>query len=77
LAECLVGRRIIAEHNTVDGYCCPRCHGDKIIYDEGPDGRQVMVSEGIVEYPCATLRALAIPYGEHPDMRLEWWSVIA
>lgn len=25
-------------------------------------------------YPCLTLRALALPYADHPDFRVEWRS---
>lgn len=25
-------------------------------------------------YPCLTLRALALPYGDHPEFRAEWRS---
>jgi len=27
---------------------------------------------GITDGPCATLRALALPYADHPDYRQEW-----
>lgn len=61
LAECDAKRRIIEWHkigaNDEDG-SCHRWYGD------GNDTESDMT--------CQTLRALALPYADHPDYREEW-----
>lgn len=70
-AECEAKRRIVEEHQPVDysglgmtspGACCI-CGADLGMGDwEWVEG----------SFPCATLRALALPYADHPDYRQEW-----
>lgn len=62
LAECEAKRRIVMAHSTDDGFgevMDPSCSGT---YDPG------------YEYPedCATLRALAAVYADHPDYNEAW-----
>lgn len=56
LAECEAKRRIIAEHPR-DYSECGHCPGS---YGNNE------------EYPCTTLRATALPYGDHPDYDEAW-----
>lgn len=56
LAECAAKRAIIALHEAA-GVDCRTC---------GTAG------EHGVDYPCETLRALALPDADHPDYREEW-----
>jgi hypothetical protein len=60
-AECEAKRRIVDEHEVVDGRCCVCLYG---IHD----------TEGLIwaRHPCLTLRALALPYADHPEYREEW-----
>lgn len=73
LAECEAKRRIVAVHERVDR--------------RGADGSPVTADdvcsqcaefdfypwEGVAdEWPCPTLRALTLPYADHPDYRDEW-----
>ena len=64
LAECEAKRSIVAEH-TRPGWTvtCPRCLGDQPELASGTAWRAA---------PCPTLRALALPYADHPDYREEW-----
>ena len=71
LAECEAKRRIIALHQPSGGpnyrgtECCARCTaGGEYPADDGYTDEQ--------NWPCPTLRALALPYAEHPDYREEW-----
>jgi hypothetical protein len=73
--ECEAKRRIMRIHRTlsdaqpnlpltypVAGFQCVTCgHGDEWQAQEYP-----------IDYPCATLLALALPYADHPDYRAEW-----
>lgn len=56
LAECEAKRRIVEAHPSRFGGC-ETCHEL-----DGPDAYA----------PCATLRALAAVYAQHPDYRSEW-----
>jgi len=67
LAECEAKRRIVDLHATAAVWQleCPTCavgafedHGTAEV-DREP-------------HPCGTLRALALPYADHPDYRPEW-----
>ena len=67
LAEVQVKRRIIALHKSrgVEGgppyeWTCAFC-------DHAP-----VPWERYIEWPCVTLRLLALPYAEHPDYQAEW-----
>ena len=71
LAECASKRAILELHyaaatyqrkngrklKTPTGWYCDECQ-----WDEGPAG----------EYPCTTLRLLALPYIDHPDFDEAW-----
>lgn len=60
LAECKAKRAIIADHPQ-DPYHtadCNRCE-DRVF-------------DSPLEWPCPTLRLLAVPYADHPDYREEW-----
>lgn len=66
LAECEAQRRIVAEHSRFhhDGRdWCRVC--------VAPQGFPVAGDPG-TPYPCATLRALTLPYADHSDYRPEW-----
>ena len=56
LAECEAKRRVVGLHS-----------GDEDPSDCPPWGRSPSGLE-----PCSTLRALALPYADHPDYREEW-----
>jgi hypothetical protein len=68
LAECESKRRIVRVHGPRDGECdvCNRGW-----WDEDDDGTERYASMPEA-YPCLTLRALALPYADHPDYRDEW-----
>ncbi|MCW2950823.1 MAG: hypothetical protein JWN41_1836 [Thermoleophilia bacterium] len=59
LAECEAKRQIVDEHADYGSYgkTCQTCSESDI--DNKP-------------WPCPTLRALALPYADHPDCRDEW-----
>ena len=64
-AECEAKRRIVALHgfaswDTPGGErrACTSCG----YYEDEP----------VVDWPCPTIRALALPYADHPDYREEW-----
>ena len=65
LAECDAKRRIVALHETVHNiptnttFCvvCGIDQAAKVIFGQ---------------FPCQTLRLLALPYADHPDYRDEW-----
>jgi hypothetical protein len=67
LAECEAKRLIVAEHSGDDAEeaaLCETCNdlSNPYLFDFGR----------LKPYPCPTLRALALPYAEHPDLREEW-----
>jgi len=59
LAECAAKRAIVALHQSFEarGYECLTCG---------------TVGEYGVDWPCDTLRALALPYADHADYLEEW-----
>lgn len=63
MAECDVKRRIVDIHQGAGGYSnltaasCLMC-GWVGEYDE--------------DWPCETIKALALPYADHPDYQQEW-----
>jgi len=66
LAECEAKRRIVRAHSRYDVpqeltagtiWACETC-GD---VDDSP-----------TEWPCQTIRYIAVPYADHPDYRGEW-----
>lgn len=67
-AECEAKRQIVGEHPLHDAglpnvpamWCCATCGSD--------DGAGGLVGE----WPCPTLRALALPYDDHADYLREW-----
>lgn len=67
LARCAADRLIVEEHHEVVEIpdrppyrICPTCS-----YDAGGTGTAV-------DYPCVTLRLLALPHATHPAYRSEW-----
>lgn len=69
LREVEAKRRLVALHAPVT---LRRRVGDQMgdvvacEYDTDPDGM------GWIDYPCETLRLLALPYADHPEYRAEW-----
>ncbi len=62
LVECEAKRRVVAEHPIDTDVINPGCR----VCDSTPE-------DGVWgDGPCATLRALALPYADHPDYREEW-----
>jgi hypothetical protein len=63
VAECEAKRRIVAIHRPETYLDLPTqfC----VVCRAGP-------FERTVDFPCATLRALALPYADHPDYCREW-----
>lgn len=58
LRECKAKRRIVGMHEN-DGGSCGTCTDSDYL--------------GLVDdWPCDTLKALALPYADHPDYREEW-----
>lgn len=64
LYECTAKRMIVAVHSI-----SPVAPAK----DDAAQQRERCVHDG-TSYPCLTLRALALPYADHPDFRLEWRS---
>lgn len=60
LAECEAKRRIVDLHAPIEGAVWPTCSCCG------------MYGEADVDWPCATLRALALPYADHDDYREEF-----
>jgi hypothetical protein len=67
LAEVDAKRRIIAEHAAVHGISNtgPICSACGEVGNLGSE-------EAVVEWPCRTLRLLALPYAGHPDYDQDW-----
>jgi hypothetical protein len=68
LAECDAKRRLINIHATTNYHGGPDACDMCTEWDDYP----YKVQEGIDKFPCDTLRALALPYADHPDYRQEW-----
>jgi hypothetical protein len=64
LYECTAKRMIVAVHSI--GPATPSTGGTASSVARCAHDR--------TRYPCLTLRALALPYADHPDYRLEWRS---
>jgi cytochrome c5 len=81
LAECEAKRRIVAIHKQVkftdvslgivDEDVCQVCHWvlDSPSEEDHDDWTYPNVQQ---DYPCATLKALALPYADHPDYQEDW-----
>lgn len=75
LAECDAKRRIVEEHPKSDAVERTRwaysmdADGFERYYDPCETCGWDRVPE---EWPCPTLRLLAVPYTDHPDYRDEW-----
>ena len=74
LAECEAKRRIAGLHFVGDAedwdpehWACRLCQ-----WDEDCDSPKHEHQHGSGRFPCETLRALALPYADHPDYRGEW-----
>ena len=70
LAECEAKRRIVELHSIREASpSCSQCGG----YTATTDGQRGIVHHGYaIPWPCPTLRALALPYADHPDYREDW-----
>jgi hypothetical protein len=64
LYECTAKRMIVAVHSI-----SPPTPGA-----DGPHWQDARCAHDRTRYPCLTLRALALPYADHPDFRDEWRS---
>ena len=65
LAEIAAKRQILDEHFNVNEGSCGTCV-------EGKWGYPTHGGSLPQDYPCPTLRLLALPYADHPDYRDEW-----
>ena len=63
LAECAAKRRIVELHEP-NGETCSVCALQ--------DGSKYGDGWGAEDWPCSTLRALALPYADHEAFREEW-----
>jgi hypothetical protein len=80
LADCAAKRRIVELHNQLpdDHYHSGHNEWDKgFPYEARPRMCSSCGDQGYndfcgVQYPCDTLRALALPYASHPEYREEW-----
>lgn len=76
LAECEAKRRIVELHPPglpviVDMPAPPGSMASRI-HVPSPDKPSCARCGPTVEWPCQTLRVLAMPYVDHPDYREEW-----
>ncbi|MFZ3473109.1 DUF6221 family protein [Streptomyces sp. 4.24] len=67
LTEVDAKRRLLAVHQRDTRYSFSGC----ITCDAGENSCGCMGGSAY-EYPCETLRLLALPYADHPDYRQEW-----
>jgi hypothetical protein len=64
LADCKAKRRIMGLHERQPtGHCSTCTPADYGWFDHEPD---------FAQWPCDTMKALALPYAAHPDHREEW-----
>jgi hypothetical protein len=74
IADCEAKRRILERHAQKTGANLPRhpicaeCGGA----DWRPEDGVLQPFPWVMPWPCHTLRALAVPYADHPDCRDEW-----
>lgn len=71
LAECEAKRRIVAEHAPFERPYYDRAASEFRTGTAGC-GRCISDDRDVVDWPCATMRALAAVYADHPDYREEW-----
>lgn len=71
LAECAAKRRLVELHHPIEVYerwnpngHCAECSDSG--WEAAIDGASP------VDFPCPTMRLLALPYADHPDYREEW-----
>lgn len=67
LAEVDAKRRLLTVHKRDTTYSFSRC----ITCDAGDNSCGCMGGSAY-DYPCETLRILALPYAAHPDYRPKW-----
>lgn len=67
LAEVDAKRRLLTVHQRDTSYSFSGC----ITCDAGDNSCGCMGGSAY-DYPCETLRVLALPYADHPDYREEW-----
>lgn len=71
LAECAAKRRIVELHQPDDDKCSVCSH--EIGYaSDGYGGEYYENHRTGNDWPCATLRAIAAVYSDHPDYREDW-----
>jgi hypothetical protein len=70
LAECEAKRRIVEEHKPSTEY--PHQYCIVCQWDICCDAPKADYHRGAGEFPCPTLRLLALPYADHPDYQPEW-----
>lgn len=68
IAEVEAKRRIMAEHSSQEVASLDRETWGQVFVV----CRRCRINERQVAEPCLTLRALALPYVDHPDYREEW-----
>ena len=71
LVECHAKRRILGLHYSIDAGrppTLPAVPSGGVSIRSGPGG----CAECGIEWPCDTVRALALPYADHPDYRDLW-----
>jgi hypothetical protein len=74
LAECEAKRQIVEMHDPQEGRedmpaVCSTCGG----FVRRPDYLRGSTDSGyVIPWPCPTLRALALPYADHPDYQEAW-----
>lgn len=82
LADVAAKRAILAEHTPTDVIDVYRQDGSPMsrqacsvcveyFYDEDPGGNMTRNREH-ADYPCLTVRALALEFGDHPDHSSAW-----
>lgn len=71
LAECAAKRGIVELHQPEDDMCGV-CSHDIGYTSDGYGGEYYENQRTGNDWPCATLRALAAVYSDHPDYRQEW-----
>lgn len=71
LAECAAKRQIVELHQPDDDKCSVCSH--EIDYaSDGYGGEYYENRRTGDDWPCATLRAIAAVYSDHPDYREDW-----
>lgn len=70
VAECAAKRAILAEHEPMDWHV--NANKDNVAKGQPICGCCGDAEWQAVQYPCATVAALAAVYADHPDYQREW-----